>query len=130
MADAGTHCTTSKLRSRISHAYEKRRGPLRSLRRLERHVLRSVHYPGGCRVRVVLRSIWANRKARSDDHPNRPKAGLLFLVALCFALFASAVARNTRVTDRTSCGHYQSAASSVSFWRRLKELEATTDRGF
>src|SRR5215469_5950402 len=116
MADAGTHCTTSNLRSRISRAYEKRRGPLRSLCGLERHVLRGVHYPGGRRVRVVLRSIWANRKARSDDHPNRPKAGLLFLVALCFTLFASAVARNTRITDRTGGGHCRSAASSFSFW--------------
>src|SRR5215831_16659993 len=111
MADAGTHCTTSKLRSRISHAYEKRRGPLRSLRRLERHVLRGVHHPGGRRVRVVLRSIWANWQAGSDNHPDCPTARLLFLVALCFALAASAVARNTSTADRTSGGHCWSAAS-------------------
>src|ERR1700751_3969973 len=117
MANAGTNCTTSKLRSRISRAYEERRGPLRSLRGLERHVLRGGHHPGGRCVRVFLRSIWANRKTRSDDHPNRPKAGLLFLVALCFAFFASPVARNTRITDRTSGGHCWSASPSISFLR-------------
>src|SRR5215469_17011452 len=129
MADAGTHCTTSNLRSRISRAYEKRRGSLRSLRRLERHVLRGVHYPGGRRVCAVLRSIWANRKARSDHHPNCSEAGLLFPVALCFALSASAVARNTSIADRTGTGHCRSAASPLPLRRRRKELEATTDRG-
>src|SRR5215470_16545735 len=100
MADARTDCTTGNLRSRISRAYKKRRGPLRSLCRLERHVLRGVHHAGCRRVRAILRSLWTNRQARSDDHPNCSEAGLLFLVALCFALSASAVARNTSTADR------------------------------
>src|SRR6516162_3231672 len=113
MADAGTHCTTSNLRSRISRAYEKRRGPLRTLRRLERHVLRGVHYPGSRRLRTILWPIWADRQAGSDDHPDCSETGLLFLVALCFALAASAIARNPITADRTSGGHCWSAASPV-----------------
>src|SRR5215467_1726203 len=115
MANARTSCTTSNLRSRISRADEKRRGPLRSLRRMEGHVLCRVHYFGGGRVRLVLWSIWANRQAGSDNHPNCSEARLLFLVALCLALAASAVARDTSTANRTRGGNCRTAASSVSF---------------
>src|ERR1700751_3200193 len=118
MANAGTHCATSNLRSRISRAYEKRRGPVRSLRGLERHVLRGFHYPCRRRLRVLLRSIWANWKARSDDHPTSSEAGLLFSMALFFALSPSPLARNTGTFDRPDIGDCGVAASPVSVRRR------------
>src|SRR5215471_2911125 len=117
MANAGTHCEASDLCNRVPRAYKARWGTVRSLRRLERYVLRGVHYPGGCRVCAVLRSIWANRKARSDDHPDCSEAGLLFLVALCFALSAPTLSRNASTTDRPGIGDCWVAASSVSFRR-------------
>ncbi len=44
------------------------------------------------RVRLLLRSVWADRPARSDDHPDCSQAGLLFPVALCSAFASSSIA--------------------------------------
>ena len=95
MADAGTHRETRNLRSRVSRTDQERWRAFRSLCRLERYVFRGLHPPGSRRVRVLLRSVWADRAARSDNHPDRTEARLLLPVALCPALAAPALARDT-----------------------------------
>src|SRR6266568_7309855 len=116
MADARPHRETSDLRSGISRTDQERWGALLSLCHLERSVLRGFYYPGGRRMRVLLWPIWADRQAGSDDHPDGAKAGLLFPVAVCFALAASAVAGNASASHRPGRGDSRIAAASISLW--------------
>src|ERR1700722_20385547 len=104
MADAGARRETCDVHERLPRVDEERWRALCPLRCLERHVLRGVHNPGGCRMCVLLRSIWADRQARSNHHPDCSQTGLLFPLALCFALTASAIARDAVPPDRTNGG--------------------------
>src|ERR1700758_1248249 len=104
MADAGSYCEASDLRKRIPGADKTRWCAIRSLCCLERHVLCGIRYPGGCRLCAIFRPVWADRYAGSDDHPNGSEARLLFLVALCVAVTASAVSGDTRTSDRSRGG--------------------------
>ncbi len=101
-----------------------------SLCGLERPVLRGICNPGSRCMCVVLRALRADRPARSDDHSDCAEAGLLLPVALCLALAASAVARDTGTSHRPGGCDCWVTASSLSIRRRRKELAATADCGF
>ncbi len=73
-------------------------------------------------MRLVLWSIWSDRSAGPDDHPNRSEAGLLFPLAVCSALAAASFDGNARALDRPGGRHRCSAATSISLGRRRKEL--------
>src|SRR6266849_726955 len=124
MADAGKDCETGDLCRRISRTDKKRRRALLPLCHLERSVLRGVCAPGSRRLRGLLRPIWTDRPAGPDDYPDRAEARLLFPVALCLALVAPPVARDSSTSDRPGRGDHRVAPSSLSLGRRRKELAA------
>src|SRR5215469_6770415 len=95
MADARAHRQTRNLSERVSRADKERRRSFRSLRRLERYVLRGVYSPCGRRLCALVRSLWTVRAAGSHDYSDRAETGLLLLMAVCPAVAAPSFARNT-----------------------------------
>ena len=105
MADAGTHRETSDLRGEY-HALTKKDGaPF-----VPYAIWKDMFFAAFIILAVAACALYfgpfgPTGTAGSDDHPNGAEARLLFPVALCFALAASAVARDTSPSDRTRGGH-------------------------
>src|SRR6266849_8023864 len=103
MADARPARSPLRLFAELPQADRDRRRAVCSVRGLERHSLLRNDSSLHCRVCGLLRTFRPERTARSHQCPDRPTTRLLFLVAVCGFVFAPAVARNSRLTDRTCC---------------------------
>src|SRR6185295_12063094 len=128
MADARAHRQARDVPQRVSRADQERWRCLRSLCRLEGYFLRGLHPSGGRGLRALVRAIRADWPAGSDDHPDRTETRLLLPMAVCLALLAAALARNTGPAHRSRAGYPRIAPSSVPLGRRREELEAAANR--
>src|SRR6202030_2871289 len=100
MANARAPGQKSNLRKRVSRIDTQGRRSFRALCGVERFILRRVYFVGGGRLRDILWPLRTNRPAGPDDHPNRAKTRLLFLVALCCAFFPASVDGDASSTHR------------------------------
>src|SRR6266436_7891426 len=100
MADAGTPRQKNNLRHRVSRINKKEWRAVRSLRGLERSVLRGFHPLGSGRMRSVLRSVRSYRPPGPDRNPDGAETRLLLFVAVRFAFILAALNGDAR--DRKS----------------------------
>ncbi len=128
MADAGRVVKRATY-EREYQALTSKTGAIRTICDLEGSVLCGIYHPGYRRLRLLLRSIWTDRPARSHDHPDRSQARLLFSMALRFAFAASSLDGDAISSHRPSCGDPGVDSLAVSFRRRREELEAPADCG-
>src|ERR1700720_787409 len=129
MADARPPRKQGNLHERVPRVDEEGWCSVRSLRDLERFVLRGIHSSGRRGMRRVLGSLRSNGPPGSDDYPDRTETGLLFLVALCFAVAAASFDGNASASRWSGSCHHGLAPSSVPFRRRRKELASAAHRG-
>src|ERR1700730_4240097 len=130
MADARPPRKQGDLRERIPRVDEAGWCSVRSLRALERFVLRGIHPSGRRGMRCVLRSLRSNGPPGSDDYPDSTETGLLFPVALCFAVAAASFDGNASTSRWSGSFHPGLAPSAFHFRRRRKELASAAHRGF
>src|SRR5260370_3191993 len=81
-------------------------------------------------MRSLLRSVRTSRQAGLYGYSDGAKARLLLPVALCLALVASSISRDSSPAHWPGPGDYRFAPSTLSLGRRRKELAAATDCGF
>src|SRR5712692_9133821 len=75
------------------------------------------------RLRRVFRAVRTERAAGSNDYPDSAASGLLFPVALCGALPASAIDGNSGVADWASDRAYRASGTPVFLRGRREKLE-------
>src|SRR5580704_9619225 len=130
MADARPPRKKGNLHERIPRVDETGWCSVRSLRDLERFVLRGIHSSGSRGMRCVLRSLRSNGPPGSDDYPDSTETGLLFPVALCFALAAASFDGNASTAHWSGTCHHRLAPSAFPFRRGRKKLAPASHCGF
>src|SRR5258708_3417122 len=80
-------------------------------------------------MRGLFRPIRTERPAGSYYYPDRAAAGLLFPVALCGTVPASAIDGNSGVVDRPGDRTCDTSATTVYLRGRREKLEAPPHRG-
>src|SRR3984957_4534531 len=124
MADAGTSGQKNNLRHRVSGIKKKEWRAVRSLRGLERPVLRRFYPFSSSRLRPFLRSVRSNGAPRPHGHPDGAETGLLLLVALRAAVLLAAIDGNTGAADRSGSSHRRPGTLSIFIVGRGKRLGA------
>src|SRR6266852_7611281 len=130
MADARTSRQARNLRGRISSTHKKRWRALCSVCGMERSVLCRFHPLGSGRMRSVLRSVRSYRPPGPDDHPDGAETRLLLFVAVRLAVILAAFNGDASSPHWPRSRYRVSCFAAISFWRRRKELAATSDRCF
>jgi len=85
-----------------------------------RHVFRGIYHPGNCRVRLLLWPVWADRAARSDNHPDCAKPDYFFLWLYALLSLLPPSLENAIPSHRPALSNYRIDSSAVSFRRRRK----------
>src|SRR6266436_6512079 len=130
MAHAGTSRQARNVRKRISSTHKKRRRAVRSLRGVERPVLRCIHPLGRGRMRCLLWSVRSNRPPGPDDHPDRAETRLLLFVAVRLAVILAAFNGDASSPHWPRSRYRVSCFVAIPFWRRRKELAPAANRCF